>query len=147
MTATMSSGTGSARISPQKQQMFTPRSGTGNTVGSLRRGFMGVEDHGLLKHSGEDVRLATIDAGPEDSREIRVLEQFLGQHVQQNKICEVQCMLLWNEWVRTFQRTTTGFPKLIREKEFRDVITDNFSIKIVNTISRGAIYPGLKFVP
>lgn len=143
----MSSGTGIARTSPQKQQNFTPRNGAGNTGGRLQPGFMVAEDHGLFKQSGENFRLAPIDGGPDDSHEVRVLEQFLGRHVQQNKICEVQCMLLWNEWVRTFQRTTMDFPKLIREKEFRDVITDNFSIKIVNTISRGAIYPGLKFVP
>jgi hypothetical protein len=56
-------------------------------------------------------------------------------------------MLLWSEWVRTFQRQTSGFPNLIQEKEFRTIITDKFGAAIAKNEIRGEIFTGIKFVP
>ena len=146
MTTTKSSGTVLVRT-PQPKQVHTTADGAGRAGGGLHPTFMEEADLEMLIQFGEKFRLTGIDAGPEDSHEIKVLEQFLGRHVQKNQICDVQCMLLWNEWVRTFQRRTPGFPKLIREKEFRNVITENFNIKVARNGSRGVVYPGIKFVP
>jgi hypothetical protein len=109
--------------------------------------FVEEDDPGVPDQFAEKVRLTGIDFGPEDTYEIKVLEQFLGRHVQVNKICDVQCMLLWNEWIRTFQRRTPGFPKRIREKEFRSVVIETFDTGIALDGFRGAVYPGIKFVP
>jgi hypothetical protein len=147
MTTTKSSGTGVMHRTPRQKQFFRIPGGAGSTGDSLHPTFLEQVDHEILDQFGEKFRLTGIDFGPEDTHEIKVLEQFLGSHVQKNQICEVQCMLLWNEWVRTYQRRTPGFPKLIREKEFRNVIMENFGIKIASTGSRGEVYPGLKFVP
>jgi len=150
MTTTTSSGASrshGSHGSPQQKQFFRIQDVTGSKGSSLHPTFMEEADLEMLNRFGEKFRLTGIDFGPEDSHEIKVLEQFLGRHVQQNRICEVQCMLLWNEWIRSYQRRTPGFPKLIREKEFRNVITDNFGIKVANTSSRGSIYPGIKFIP
>jgi hypothetical protein len=95
----------------------------------------------------EKFRLTGIDISPEDIREIEILEQFLGRHVQPNRISDVQCMLLWNEWVRTFQRRTPGFPKRIHEKEFRNIVMETFGTDVAWAGFRGAVYPGIKFVP
>jgi hypothetical protein len=147
MTTTKRSGTGIVQRTPQRKQVLRIQNGDKNAGGNFPETFMEKADREILNQFGEKFRLHGIDAGPEDTHEIKVLEMFLLRHVQRNQICDVQCMLLWNEWVRTFQRRTPGFPKLIREKEFRNVITENFRITIANTSSRGAVYPGLKFVP
>jgi hypothetical protein len=101
----------------------------------------------MLSQFGEQFRLTGIDISHEEVHELRVFDEFLACHVQPNGIFNVQCMLLWNEWVRTFRRQAHGFPKLIREKEFRSVITDKFGVAIVDNGCRGAVYPGLRFVP
>jgi hypothetical protein len=147
MTTTTSSGAGTIHRTPQQKQFFRIQGADGSTGDSLHSTFMEEADSDILNRFGEKFRLTGIDSGPENAHEIKVLAQFLGRHVQQNQICEIQCMLLWNEWVRTFQRRTPGFPKLIREKEFRHVIMENFGIKIASTGSRGDVYPGIKFVP
>jgi hypothetical protein len=147
MSKTKSSGTITVLRTPLQKQIHKTPAKAGSRGSSLHPTFMEEADRDILNRFLEKFRLTGIDSGPEDTHEIKVLEQFLGRHVQQNQICEVQCMLLWNEWVRTFQRRTPGFPKLIREKEFRNVITENFGIKIASTGSRGEVYPGLKFVP
>jgi hypothetical protein len=147
MNTTKSSETGFMHRTPRQKQFFRIQGGAGDTGNNIRPAFMDQADHEIPDRFGEKFRLTGIDSSPEDTHEIKVLEQFLGGHVQQNQICEVPCMLLWNEWVRTFQRRTPGFPKLIREKEFRTVITENFGIKIVSTGTRGEVYPGIKFVP
>ncbi len=109
--------------------------------------FLEEDDRDVLDRFVEKFRSTGIDFGPEDTHEIKVLEQFLGRHVQPNRICDVQCMLLWNEWIRMFQRRTPGFPKRIREKEFRTVIMETFDTGIAWDGFRGAVYPGIKFVP
>lgn len=147
MSKTKNPGTVTVLMTPQQKQARRTPGGAGRRGGSHHPTFMEVADREMLNRFGEKFRLTGIDFSPEDTHEIKVLEQFLGRHVQRNQICEVQCMLLWNEWVRTFQRRTPGFPKLIREQEFRNVITENFGTKIANTGFRGEVYPGIKFVP
>jgi len=96
---------------------------------------------------GEQFRLAGIAISQEESQELRVFDEFLAYHVEPNGICSVQCMLLWNEWVRTFRHLTHGFPKLILEKEFCSVIADKFGVKSVDDGFRGTVFPGIRFVP
>lgn len=101
---------------------------------------------GVLNRSGKKVRLAGTDASPDDGGELRVLADFMECHVQKNRICDVQCMLLWNEWVRSFRSRGLGFPERIRENEFRHAVTNTFGVEIANYGSRGPVYPGIKFV-
>ncbi|MFZ0004719.1 MAG: hypothetical protein WCC86_09040 [Methanoregula sp.] len=109
--------------------------------------FIDQESLDTLSRFGEKFRLAGIDGNPLEIQELTVFNAFLADHVQTNKISSVQCMLLWSEWVRTFQRQTAGFPNLIQEKEFRTIITDKFGVAIANNEIRGEIYNGIKFVP
>ena len=104
-------------------------------------------DHGMLDRFSEQARLTGITLGSDEADEFRVFDEFLARHVQPDRICAVQCMLLWSEWVRTFQRQTRGFPSLIRENEFRSVIMEMFGVGISNDTIRGSVYPGLRFVP
>ena len=101
----------------------------------------------MLNQFSEKFRLTGIDTSIENEQELKVLEQFLNSHVQANRICDVQCMMLWSEWVRAFQRHTSKYPTQILEKEFRNVITDNYGIKVANYSARGAVFSGIKFVP
>lgn len=96
---------------------------------------------------GGQFRLGGIDISTEEMHELEICNEFLLHHVLQNKICSVQCMLLWNEWVRTFLRQTHGFPKIILEEEFRCVVEEHLGAGIANEDYRGAVYTGIKFVP
>jgi hypothetical protein len=91
--------------------------------------------------------LAGIGTSPDEGTELRIFDEFLARHIQPDGICDVQCMLLWSEWVRTFRRLTAGFPRLIGEEEFRSVITDRFGLEIASDGFRGKVYPGIRFVP
>jgi hypothetical protein len=84
---------------------------------------------------------------PDEFNELKIFGEFLSKHVQLNRSCDVQCMLLWSEWVRMFRRQVSGFPDLVREREFRAMITGTFSVGIATDGKRGAVYPGLKFFP
>jgi hypothetical protein len=106
-----------------------------------------TSEHEMLDRFGELERLTGITLGSDEANELRVFDEFLERHVQPNRVCDVQCMLLWSEWVRTFRRHTRGFPSLIRENEFRSVIMEMFGVGISNDTIRGSVYPGLRFVP
>jgi hypothetical protein len=108
--------------------------------------FTGTEN-AVLNQFGEQFRVTGIEISDDEISELRIFDEFLANHVQPNRICDVQCMLLWNEWVRTYRRQTHEFPKLVREKEFRSVITDKFGTGIADDGFRDPVYPGLKFVP
>jgi hypothetical protein len=84
---------------------------------------------------------------PEDYRELVLLDEFLRLHVRQDAIRSVQCMLLWTEWVRLFQRTTRRFPRVVLENELRAVITSMMAVDIANDTMLGPVYCGLRFVP
>jgi hypothetical protein len=91
--------------------------------------------------------LTGIRTSPDEGTELRIFDEFLARHVQPDGICDVQCMLLWSEWVRSFRRLTARFPGLIGEEEFRSVITDRFGLEIASDGFRGKVYPGIRFVP
>jgi hypothetical protein len=102
---------------------------------------------GMRKRYGEQFHLNEIDIGDEELGELKVFEEFVTRHVQPDGSYNVQCMLLWSEWVRAFRHRIHGFPRLIREKEFRSVIADAFGVGIAWDERRGAVFPGLRFVP
>jgi hypothetical protein len=109
--------------------------------------FMDKTTLEMLKRYGEQFHLSEIDIGDEELGELKVFEEFVTRHVQPDGNYNVQCMLLWSEWVRAFRHRIHGFPRLIREKEFRSVIADAFGVGISLDESRGAVFPGLRFVP
>jgi hypothetical protein len=109
--------------------------------------FNDGESLDMLDRFGEKFRLAGIECNPSGFHELQVFDVFLADHVQPDRISSVQCMLLWSEWVRTFQDQVPGFPNVIHEKEFRTVIMDKFGVEIANDDERGKIYTGLRFVP
>ena len=83
----------------------------------------------------------------DELEELFLFETFLSRHVLPFPKGDVQCMLLWNEWVRTFRREQSGFPVLIREKEFQAAVTGRFATDISSNGSRGFVYSGIRFVP
>lgn len=101
----------------------------------------------LINEYGEKFRLTGIDVGHEAFQEIKVLDEFLARHVQPTGTHDVQCMLLWSEWIRNFRRQVPGFPKLVYEKEFSSIVSDKFDVEIVRHPLKGEIYPGIRFRP
>jgi hypothetical protein len=147
MSATQSQGSCIAFRTPQPQQISLTGSSPASAVNNLSPAVMDETNLALLNRFGEQFRLTGIDIDQGEIHELRVLDEFLARHVQPNGIYDVQCMLLWSEWVRTFRRQIRGFPKLIRENEFRSVITEKFGLAVAENGFRGAVYPGIRFVP
>jgi hypothetical protein len=147
MSSSKSSGTCIAFRTLAPEQ-FHPATGRTVSAGNcISQAFPDTADPVIPNRFVEEFRLAGIDVSPEEFHELVVFDEFLEHHVQPNKIRDVQCMLLWNEWVRMFRRRTREFPRLIRENEFRHLITDTFGIEIAREDFRGNVYPGLRFVP
>lgn len=147
MSVMQSSGTSIAFRTPRPEQ-FHQTAGRSRRAGDrLSPAFMDKADNEMLNRFGEQFQLTGIDFSREEFHELKVFDEYLARHVQPNGICNVQCMLLWNEWVRTYRREVHGFPTLILEKEFRNVINDKFGTGIAYDEYRGAIFPGVKFVP
>jgi hypothetical protein len=140
MSSTQSQGTSLAYMIHSEPFRKTMRTG-------LFTDFMDKANLGMLKRYGEQFHLNEIDIGDEELRELKVFEEFVTHHVKPDGSYNVQCMLLWSEWVRAFRHRIHGFPRLIREKEFRSVIADAFGVGIAWDESRGAVFPGLRFVP
>jgi hypothetical protein len=88
-----------------------------------------------------------IAVSSEELDELKTFREFLSRHVKPNAICDVQCMLLWAEWVRFYKKQTRKIPDLILEKEFRNLITNHFDLPVTEDGFRGYIYPGIKYVP
>ena len=88
-----------------------------------------------------------VDATPEELGELKTFQEFLSRHIQPNAICDVQCMLLWAEWVRFYKKQTRKVPDLILEKEFRELILHQFDLTVGDDGFRGYIYPGIKYIP
>jgi len=88
-----------------------------------------------------------VKTSPEELNELKTFQEFLSLHVQPNAICDVQCMLLWAEWVRFYKKQTRTVPDLILEKEFRELILNQFDLTVTEDGFRGYIYPGIKYVP
>jgi hypothetical protein len=88
-----------------------------------------------------------IEVSPEELGELKTFEDFLSLHIKPGAICDVQCMLLWAEWVRFYRKGRKKVPELILEKEFRNLIINRFDLSIGEDGLRGYIYPGIKYVP
>lgn len=146
MSTTQSSETCISIMTPRQEHILPATSRT-LIAGDGLSPFSGPADAEVLNQFGEQFRVTGIEISDDEISELRIFDDYLARHVQPNRICDVQCMLLWNEWVRTYRRQTHEFPKLIREKEFRSVITDKFGTGIADDGFRGPVYQGIKFVP
>ena len=109
--------------------------------------FMNTANLEMLNRFDQRFRSSGIDISLDEFSEHKAFFEFLAHHVQPNRICDVQCMRLWSEWVRTFQRRKDGFPKQILEKEFSSTVRDVYGVPIAVDGFRGAIFPGIQFVP
>jgi len=147
MSATQTQGTCIAFRTPRQKQIYPTVSRPVSAGNSLSPAVMDTTNLEMLNRFGEQFQVTGIDINQEEVHELRVLDEFLARHVQPNVIYDVQCMLLWSEWVRTFRSQIHGFPQLIRENEFRSVITEKFGLAIAENGFRGAVYPGIRFVP
>jgi len=100
---------------------------------------------------GEELERTYSDSGlevrPEELGELKTFREFLSRHIRPSAIRDVQCMLLWAEWVRFYKRQTKKVPDLILEKEFRDLILNKFGCAIAEDQVRGFVYPGVKYIP
>jgi len=108
---------------------------------------MNTANSGMLDRFNERYRSDSVDISADESSELGVFYEFLAHHVQPSRTCDVQCMRLWSEWVRTFQRRTNRFPEQVLEKEFRSAVTDLFGVAVAEDSFWGTVYPGLRFVP
>ncbi len=88
-----------------------------------------------------------IKVSSEELNELKIFQEFLSRHIKPNAICDVQCMLLWAEWIRFYKKQTRKIPDLILEKEFRNLIMNRFDLPVTEDGFRGYIYPGIKYVP
>lgn len=87
-----------------------------------------------------------IKVSSEELNELRTFHTFISSHVKPNKICDTPCMLLWAEWVRFCLKEMRTFPHVILEKEFRDLVTNQFGFDVSEDEERGQVYPGIQFV-
>lgn len=79
--------------------------------------------------------------------ELDLFHGFTERHLRPYAKGDVQCMLIWAEWVRFHLKQTKDFPRLIREAEFNYLITGLFNTRIALDERRGRTYPGVRFVP
>ena len=102
---------------------------------------------GALTRLDDTAGITPNNAGPREVHELVALDEFLARHVQPDALRDVQCMLLWSEWVRMYQRQNRSFPRVVLEKEFREAVLSRHSVDIMIDEVRGAVYPGLRFIP
>ena len=74
--------------------------------------------------------------------------RFLARHVKADEACDVQCMLLWTEWVRFSMkaRGRRAFPDVIRMSEFNELVHETFGPALAYDGFRGPLYIGIRFV-
>ena len=132
-----------------KQSLGFPGSpGQKNTTGV--NGFF-TGSNNVLSHREEDTLAGLVDGQTDDVsldeiKELTAFQEFLADHVRHNAICDVQCMLMWAEWVRFHKKQTREFPKLLLEKQFKNLLVNLFDLTILEDGSRGHIYSGIQFV-
>lgn len=125
----------------------SPGTGIAFGIAQPRRLRKIARTHAVLTRYAEQNRLLKTDIPHDNYRELMLLDEFLTNHIQQDGLCNVQCMLLWTEWVRIFLRHTHRFPVMILEDELRQAITNHLGIEIADDDTRGPVYPGIRFVP
>lgn len=79
--------------------------------------------------------------------ELDLFHDFTERHLRPLANGDVQCMLIWAEWVRYHLRLTKNFPRLILEAEFSYLITGLFNTKMALDLHRGRIYSGVQYIP
>jgi len=80
--------------------------------------------------------------------ELSAFGNFVERHVRKEKECDVQCMLLWSEWLR-FSMKAKGrreFPEVIHLEEFNRRIHETFAPDLAWHDYFGPLYVGIKFV-
>ena len=87
-----------------------------------------------------------IDASRAELDEFRNFHTFISSHVQLTNMCDTPCMLLWAEWVRFYLKEMHTFPRVILEKEFRDLVVNQFGFTVFDDEARGRVYSGVRFV-
>jgi hypothetical protein len=87
-----------------------------------------------------------IDVSHAELSEFRNFHAFISSHVQPTNMCDTPCMLLWAEWVRFCLKEMRAFPRLILEKEFRDLVVNQLGFTVLEDEARGQVYPGVRFV-
>jgi hypothetical protein len=107
----------------------------------------GMTDGGIQEQLAKKFLIQGIEVSSEELGELESFREFMSRHIKSTMICDVQCMLLWSEWVRFHKKRTRKIPDLILEKEFRDIIINKFEITVTEDGFRGCVYPGIKFVP
>ena len=147
MSTTKSSGNGIAFRTLQPEQFHSITGRPGKVADYISPVFLDPVSTGMMHRYTEQFLLNGISIGTEKTQELKVLDKFLRNHVQGNRICDIQCMMLWSEWGRIFRCQTAGYPKRVLEKEFRNVITENYNLKVANSSYRGPVYRGLKCIP
>lgn len=76
-----------------------------------------------------------------------LFEEFIARHVRHDTVCDVQCMLLWTEWLRfSMKKGKRAFPEVIRQKEFNEKIHERFGPDLAWHDYLGPLYVGIKFV-
>ena len=111
-----------------------------------RSAGIGREGAGIPDQLAFWIQMNGIDLSREEEEELKILGEFLDRHVVSHRIGDVQRMLLWNEWVRTYRRRTRGFPGLIREQEFSKAVTGLFGAGIATDGWRGPVFTGIRYV-
>jgi hypothetical protein len=87
-----------------------------------------------------------IDVRPAELNEFRNFHSFISSHVQPTNMFDTPCMLLWAEWVRFCLKEMHTFPSLILEREFGDLVVNQFGFTVAHDEARGRVYPGVRFV-
>jgi hypothetical protein len=147
MSSTKAAETSTAYRSLRPGQFSPAEEIPGSAGNDLPRAYTSTAGESSAGRFNDFLTAGETDFTPDEFNELKIFGEFLSKHVQLNRSCDVQCMLLWSEWVRMFRRQVSGFPDLVREREFRAMITGTFGVGIATDGMRGAVYPGLKFFP
>jgi hypothetical protein len=116
-----------------------------NTV-VLYQYYLDETNHPVPEQAIEKSQKSGIDVSHAELNEFHNFHMFISSHVQPNNMCDTPCMLLWAEWVRFCLREMHAFPRLILEKEFSDLVVNQFGFTVLEDEARGQVYPGVRFV-
>jgi len=127
---------------------------SGNTVSQkpisntvvLYQYYLDETNRPILEQAFEKSDEIGIDVSLAELNEFRNFHTFVSSHVQPTNMCDTPCMLLWAEWVRFCLKEMRTFPRLILEKEFRDLVVNQFGFTVLEDEARGNVYPGVRFV-
>jgi len=146
MSSTKTTGTG-MDLRDFQQGRYTQTAALSGSRSELPRGFITTAAAGIPDRFSDWFRVTGIPLNHNEVNELEAFDRFLERHVQASTVLDVQCMLLWSEWVRAFRRQMPGFPNLIRENEFRSEVIGKFGAVLATDGWRGAVYAGIRFLP